>query len=149
MIQIDPSGWKQTRWHELALRFLIGGAITVAAGLIAKSFGPVIGGLFLAFPAIFPASATLVAKHEDQKKAKAGLHGHTRGLEAAALTAIGAALGCTGLAAFAATNWAVLPRHKPLVSFAIATAVWFAGACLAWFCWKRIHKLRALGLRRS
>jgi hypothetical protein len=30
--------------------------------------GPRVGGLFLAFPAIFPASATLVEKHEKQKK---------------------------------------------------------------------------------
>jgi hypothetical protein len=32
-------------------------------GLIAARFGPVVGGLFLAFPAIFPASATLIEKH--------------------------------------------------------------------------------------
>jgi hypothetical protein len=42
--------------HEFAVRFLFGGFCTVAAGLIAKRFGPSIGGLFLAFPAIFPAS---------------------------------------------------------------------------------------------
>jgi len=144
MIRIDPSGLKETRWHEFALRFLIGGGITVMAGLIAKSFGPVIGGLFLAFPAIFPASATLVAKHEEEKKAKAGLHGHARALEAAGLTAVGAALGCTGLAAFAVINWAMLARYPALVTFVIAIAVWFAGAYLAWLGWKRSHKLRPM-----
>jgi hypothetical protein len=42
---------------------LLGGVVTVVAGLLAKHYGPVFGGLFLAFPAIFPASATLVDKH--------------------------------------------------------------------------------------
>jgi hypothetical protein len=37
------------------------GAITAAAGLIAGLYGPTIGGLFLAFPSILPASLTLVA----------------------------------------------------------------------------------------
>src|SRR5579862_1962207 len=100
-IDIDPSSLKQMHWHEYALRFLIGGCITVLTGIIAKSFGPVIGGLFLAFPAIFPASVTLVAKHEEQKKAKAGLRGHQRGIDAAALNAAGATLGSIGLAGFA------------------------------------------------
>jgi hypothetical protein len=34
---------------------------------------PVVGGLFLAFPAIFPASATLIEKHVRERKEKAGL----------------------------------------------------------------------------
>ena len=49
--------------------------MTVVAGLIAARFGPVIGGLFLAFPAIFPASATLIEKHVRERKEKAGLPG--------------------------------------------------------------------------
>ncbi|HWO32650.1 MAG TPA: DUF3147 family protein, partial [Candidatus Acidoferrum sp.] len=59
-VTIDLSTPARTRWHEYAVRFLLGGAITVIAGLLAKRFGPMFGGLFLAFPAIFPASATLV-----------------------------------------------------------------------------------------
>lgn len=140
MIDIDPSVLKQTQWHEYAVRFLIGGAITVIAGLIAKRFGPAVGGLFLAFPAIFPASITLVAKHEEEKKAKAGLHGHRRGLEAAAVNAAGATLGSIGLLAFAAANAALLERHLAL-AFCAATAAWVGSAALSWLCWKRVHKL--------
>ena len=44
---------KKTKWHEFALSFAFGGAIRVA-GLIANKWGPGVGGLFLAFPAIFP-----------------------------------------------------------------------------------------------
>ena len=39
---------------------------------------PVVGGLFLAFPAIFPASATLIEKHGRERKEKAGLAGARR-----------------------------------------------------------------------
>jgi hypothetical protein len=63
IIQFKPSALRQTRWYEYLIRFGLGGAMTVVAGLIAARFGPVIGGLFLAFPAIFPASATLIEKH--------------------------------------------------------------------------------------
>lgn len=78
-VHLDPSALGQTKWHEYAVRFLFGGLITVAAGIIAKEFGPGIGGLFLAFPAIFPASATLIEKHEKQKKQRAGLDGKKSG----------------------------------------------------------------------
>jgi hypothetical protein len=67
-IRPDLSALGKTKWYEYALRFAFGGAITVAAGLIANKWGPGVGGLFLAFPAIFPASATLVEKHEKTKK---------------------------------------------------------------------------------
>jgi hypothetical protein len=49
--------------------------MTAVAGVIAKYYGPVIGGLFLSCPAIFPASATLIEKHAQQKKACVGLKG--------------------------------------------------------------------------
>ena len=73
LIQVDPSALGQTKWHEYAVRFLFGGLITAIAGIIAKKFGPGVGGLFLAFPAIFPASATLIEKHEKEKKESEGL----------------------------------------------------------------------------
>ena len=61
------------------VRFVFGGAITVGAGLLARKFGPAVGGLFLAFPAIFPASATLIEKHEREKKERKGSTGERRG----------------------------------------------------------------------
>jgi hypothetical protein len=142
LIDVDPSALKQTRLQECALRFLIGGGITLAAGLIAKSFGPEIGGLFLAFPAIFPASATLVAKHEEERKARAGLHGHQRAIGAAAVNAAGTTLGSIGLAGFAITSWALFARHLTSLAFCVSIAIWFLSASLAWFCWKRNPKLR-------
>src|SRR5881398_2408468 len=86
---------------EYALRFLFGGLIPAVAGIIAKKFGPGVGGLFLAFPAIFPASATLIEKHEKQKKESEGLRGTERAREAVSVDAAGAAMGSIGLLVFA------------------------------------------------
>ena len=51
---------------------VLGGAMTVIAGLIAARFGAVIGGLFLAFPAILPATATLIERHVREGKEQKG-----------------------------------------------------------------------------
>jgi hypothetical protein len=51
---------REAKWYQFVLRFLLGGSICVLAGVIAEKYGPGVGGLFLAFPAIFPASATLL-----------------------------------------------------------------------------------------
>src|SRR6201998_891044 len=69
---LNLSALYKTRWYEYAVRFFFGGTVTVVAGLVAKKYGPILGGLFLAFPAIFPASATLVEKHEREKKRQRG-----------------------------------------------------------------------------
>src|SRR3984957_16087318 len=63
-VQLNLPSLKETKPHEYAVRFLFGGLCTVLAGLIAERFGPGIGGLFLAFPAIFPAGTSLIESHE-------------------------------------------------------------------------------------
>jgi hypothetical protein len=124
---------RQTKWHEYALRFFFGGAVTVMAGLIAKKFGPQIGGLFLAFPAIFPASATLIEKHEKQKKQKVGLEGTERGRLAAGVDAAGSAMGSLGLLLFAAFVWRLLLRFSTGVVFLTATLAWLITAVTIWY----------------
>jgi hypothetical protein len=52
-----------------------------------------VGGLFLAFPAIFPASATLIEKHEKERKQRDGLKGAYQAAEAVSVDAAGAAIG--------------------------------------------------------
>jgi hypothetical protein len=85
---LNPSDLRRTQPYEYDLRFLFGGLITVAAGAIAHRFGPAVGGLFLAFSAIFPSSATLIERHESIKKQKARLNGKRRAAQAAAIDAI-------------------------------------------------------------
>jgi Protein of unknown function (DUF3147) len=136
-VEVDVSGLRGTGWRDYALRFILGGGITAAAGLVAKECGPVIGGLFLAFPAIFPASATLIEKHEKQKKAKSGLDGRGRGIEAASVAAAGAAIGSLGLLLFAAAVWKLIDRCPPWAVLPGATLLWLAAAVGAWIARKR------------
>ena len=113
----------------------------MATGLVAKHFGPVVGGLFLAFPAIFPASATLVEKHEIEKKQQAGIVDRGRGRKAAALDARGAAVGSLGLAAFGLVTWQVLGYWNAASALIAALVAWMSLALLLWrLC--RIHPVK-------
>ena len=132
MVQAKLESIKGIQPHEWAVRFLFGGAVCVVAGLVAKWFGPAIGGLFLAFPAILPAGACLVEAHEKKHKARVGLDGSMRGRVVAGLDAAGAALGCFGLAGFAVVCWLCLPRMSTAAVFVLATFVWLLLAATAW-----------------
>ena len=68
IVQAKFSALREGNWREYAARFALGGLATVLAGGVAQIFGPEVGGLFLAFPAIFCASATLIEKHERRRK---------------------------------------------------------------------------------
>jgi hypothetical protein len=136
-IQFDPSALGQTRWYEYATRFLFGGTITAIAGIIADKWGPGIGGLFLAFPAILPASATLIENDEKKKKEKFGLKGTRRGREAASVDAAGAAIGSIGLFIFALLLWQFGSGHRAWIVLLAATVAWTAVSVLGWQIRKR------------
>jgi hypothetical protein len=131
-IKIDMTAIGESRWYEYLVRFAFGGTITVLAGLVAKRYGPGIGGLFLAFPAIFPATATLLDKHERQKKERVGKRGTERGRVVAGVDAMGAALGSIGLIAFALIVWRGLPNSKLGIVLPIATGAWILVSVSLW-----------------
>ena len=133
------SAIKGIKPHEWIMRFVFGGAVCVAAGLIAQHYGPVVGGLFLAFPAIFPAGASLVEAHEKQHKARAGYDGTNRGRTVAAIDAYGAAMGCIALATFALVFWIWLPRSPIALVFTLATLAWLTCAVGSWLLWRAIR----------
>jgi hypothetical protein len=137
-ITFSTSGIKQSRWYEYGLRFVFGGLITAVAGLIANALGPAVGGLFLAFPAILPATATLLEKHERQRKSSLGLNGTRRAQLAVAADSFGAALGCIGLASFAVCIWLLLPTHSVGLVLALSAAAWAFVSTGAWIIWKRV-----------
>jgi hypothetical protein len=141
-IRFDASALRETKWHQYATRFILGGLITGAAGLIATKFGPVVGGLFLAFPAIFPASATLVENHEKEKKEKLGMAGAVRGRKAASLDAAGTAIGSVGLAVFALLVWRFLPTHHAWGLLLLGTTAWLAVSLLLWQIRKHASRFR-------
>src|SRR6202030_3830937 len=136
-VSANFSALKKTKWHEYAIRFLLGGGVTVVAGLLAKYYGPVFGGLFLAFPAIFPASATLVDKHERDKKQRAEIQQTTRGPQLAGVNAAGAALGSLGLATFAYIIWKLLPIWNVAMTFIVAVSAWLCVSCSLWWLRKK------------
>jgi hypothetical protein len=135
IVRLQLGALRDVHWYEFAVRFVLGGAMTVIAGAIASRFGAAVGGLFLAFPAIFPASVTLVEKHVRQQKEDKGLSGVRCGQQAAALDACGAALGSLGMIGFGGAVY-LLIEHSALMALAAATALWASISVLAWF-WQR------------
>ena len=141
-VHADLSAVKRSRWYEILLRFFFGGVITVITGILAKKFGPAVGGLFLAFPAIFPASATLIEKHEKEKKDSAGIDGTNRSRAIAAADAAGATMGALGLAAFAVIVWKLLPAHASSAVLAAAIVGWLCVAVATWTACDHLRVLR-------
>lgn len=153
IVHLQTDTFRETKWHEYATRFALGGTITALAGIIAKEAGPIVGGLFLAFPAILPASLTLIEKHEKERKEQAGLTGRHRAHLAAAIDSVGGGLGSLGLLAFAFLAWVWLSRYTAWLVLPAATLAWFATSTFAWWlrkrCWtaarRRFHHLRTGG----
>jgi uncharacterized protein DUF3147 len=136
-VRIDLSSLKQTKWNQMLVRFVCGGLATVVAGLVAKKYGPILGGLFLAFPAILPASTTLIEKHEIERKKRAGLHGEIRARKAAGVDAAGAVIGSIGLLVFAALIAGLVAVHSPILIIAFATLSWLLVSLGLWQLRKR------------
>jgi len=148
-IQINIAALKRSKWQEYLARFIFGGAVTAVAGIIAKRYGPEIGGLFLATPAIFPAAATLLEKHEEKKR-RAESGRELRAHELAGVDAAGAAMGSVGLAAFAVVVWCLSPHYPLALVMVAATLAWFAVAVAMWLARKIVWRnLRARFRKRS
>jgi uncharacterized membrane protein (GlpM family) len=136
-VKVNVSALSQSHWYEYVIRFVFGGSVTALAGVIAKRYGPEIGGLFLAFPAIFPAAATLIERHEEKKE---GSKRGERAVLAAGLDAIGSTFGAIGLVAFAIVVWRRLPNSKPIIVLAFATLAWAVTSVAAWELWEILRK---------
>lgn len=94
---------------ELGIRFAFGALVALVAGTLGLLIGPKFGGLFLAFPAILPASLTLIEKKE--------------GLTKAWSDASGGILGAIGMSCFALTAMLLLPWN-PVAALVVALLVW-------------------------
>ena len=126
----DINNLKQKQPWEMGVRFAFGGLITAAAHLVAEAFGPGVAGLFLAFPAILPASLTLIYQHE--------------GPRGAAEDALGALPGSVALGLFAVCVWQGFAHnyHAALVVLA-AALLWAGSAALLWWAFiPNAHKKR-------
>jgi len=111
---VKPEEIARHKPSDYLVRFFFGAAISLVAGLIGMKFGPVVGGVFLGFPAILPASLTLIAKKE--------------GAEEASIDSLGAVLGAIAMVAFAAVIVLAASRWGVVVTLAVALVVWLAVA---------------------
>jgi hypothetical protein len=112
-IGLQPSKLRTLSVRGLAVRFAFGAAISVVAGLVGNQWGPVAGGVFLAFPAILAATLTLIEEKEE----------HSR---PAAQDAKGAVLGAAGMIGFALCVWLLAVTLPAWLALVIATVVWAA-----------------------
>jgi hypothetical protein len=136
VVRVKWSALRQGKWYEHAVRFALGGLITVMAGAVAERFGPETGGLFLAFPAIFCASATLIEQHERRRKRAHGLEGRRRGTDAAALDSAGTVLGSFGLASFGLVVWG-LAAASGFAALALGGLAWAGVSVMLWRLMRR------------
>jgi hypothetical protein len=138
LIGINVAKLREGTPTEYLTRFLFGGALTVVATLIARHYGPVIGGLFLAFPGIFAPGLSMTETHAVERKANAGANGTLFARAEASVEAAGASAGALGLAAFAFILWKGLLTHSLLLTLPLAGAAWLFVSVLLWWLRKRI-----------
>ncbi|HEY2597015.1 MAG TPA: nicotinamide-nucleotide amidohydrolase family protein [Candidatus Dormibacteraeota bacterium] len=107
--EVDLKKIKSVQPRDYLIRFAFGASISLIAGILTLAFGPLFGGLFLAFPAILPATLTLLEKKD--------------GLAQAAADVRGAVIGSIGMIGFSVTAMTVLPR-QPAIGLAAALVTW-------------------------
>ncbi len=108
--RVDVGELKDKKAWEYLVRFVFGGVVTACTGLVAHAFGPVVGGLFLGFPAILPASLTLVEERDGRSEAVDDGRG--------------ARLATSGLVAFGFVVWAGAGAWSPVLVLLAATCAW-------------------------
>jgi hypothetical protein len=138
-IRFDPAPVKESRASGHALRFGMGGAVTVCTALIAQAWGPKIGGLSLALPAILPTGIALIAKLQNEKVGP-GARGD-RARRAAVVEAAGASIAGLGLIVFALVVWRSVVHWPASITLPVATAAWAAVALIAWFARKARRRI--------
>jgi len=107
--QVDLKKIGKVRPRELFVRFAFGALVSTVAGILTITAGPKFGGLFLAFPAILPATLTLLEKKD--------------GLAQAVSDVRGAVVGSVGMIGFAIVAM-LLMRRDPLLALVAALATW-------------------------
>lgn len=110
----DLGELRKVKLDQLALRFAFGAAISVVAGLGGILLGSIVGGMLLAFPAIAPATLTLIEKEQ--------------GNAAAVHDVGGAVFGGAGLVAFALAGTYLFGRITAPVVLLTCLIAWTAVA---------------------
>ena len=132
-VRFDAGRLRSLAWRRLGIRFSFGAAESLVAGLVGMWFGDRFGGLFLAFPAILPASLTLIERTDGRVKADT--------------STVGAALGGVALILFGVTAHRLLSAWPAMLALGTAAVVWAASAVTLFFIARSI--VRRLGLEAA
>ncbi len=131
VFQLDLGKLRSISTRQYFVRFAFGFVISVIAAVIGDIAGARIGGLFLAFPAILPATLTLVERKEGIAQALSDIRGAT--------------LGAIGMIAFALVMVFTV-RHSPALAVPAALMGWIVVSALAYLLMRGLA--RGLGERQ-
>ena len=112
--KLEPDRLQRHGVKDYLVRFAFGFVISAAAAIAGSVFGAKVGGVLLGFPAILPASLTLIERRDGRHEAKTD--------------ATGAILGAVALIAFAAVAAVTLGKLPAVIALAAATATWLGVA---------------------
>jgi hypothetical protein len=138
LIGINVAKLREGTPTEYLTRFSFGGIVTVIASLISTHYGPIVGGLFLAFPGIFAPGLSMTETHAIERKAAGGAIGTLFARAEASVEAAGASAGALGLAAFGYVLWKGLPTHPLTLILPLAATAWLLVSVALWWLRKRI-----------
>lgn len=123
--KLTPQGLREKKPRDYFVRFAFGASISlIAAGISLEH--PLFGGIFLAFPAILPASLTLVERDAGRREAT--------------IDAEGAIIGAVGLVAFALVAAFGIKPLGAITALVLAAAAWLLSAVAiytATMAWRR------------
>lgn len=125
---VEPGKLRQVQPKDYLIRFALGAAISIVAGIIGKAVSERFGGSFLAFPSTLPASLTLIQQE---------------GTRRAGRNAIGAVLGSAGMVVFAMIGEAAF-GHLPPFAVLLLALVGPGGHLAAALRRTRLHPARQL-----
>lgn len=123
---VDLGQLREIHKTDLLIRFASGATISLAAGAVGLIFGARIGGILLAFPAILPATLTLIARKEGERHSFHDLQGTVAG--------------ACGLVGFGIVGTLSIGHMNILIASLAALCAWavVAGTLyLAWAVWLR------------
>ncbi|TMD91008.1 MAG: DUF3147 family protein [Chloroflexi bacterium] len=126
--RFDGGAIRKQSPREYLVRFAFGAVISAGAAAVAIAFGARIGGILLAFPAILPASLTLIERKSGRKEA--------------VVDSTGAAMGGAALVVFAIVAAWGLPRMNAVAALVLAGLSWVVSVLVLFGAYVVVVRLR-------
>ncbi len=123
----NSANLKQIRPKDIIIRFIFGVIVSALAGIISSHFGPKIGGSFLSYPAILPASLTLIQAKDSKIESRK--------------QAWGAIFGGVGLVGFSSIGSYLITSLNPLLVLSTLLLIWIIISVGLYFIVLGIYKL--------